>query len=158
MKFIIILMAIFLSACQQVKSNDPESLLFSIPIGSTLILNKKMIIPEFFSHGDIQFGKSINEIDIDDYYINCRLDFMQLGPRIIEPQAFIVSGTNDGQNWVSQSGILRFYTEVHLKSKKGTDVIEMVCQEYGDQLDNNFSVADMQKNLGEYMQFLFVNE
>ncbi len=158
MKFRIILLTIFLSACQQVKTNDPNSLLFSMPAGSVLSLNKKMIIPKLYSHGDIQFGKAINEMDIDDYHINCRLDFMQLGPRTIKPQNFIVSRTEDGQNWVSNSGILRFYTEVYLVSKIGTDVIEMVCQQYGDQLDHNFSVADMQKALDGYIQITFAKK
>jgi len=144
-----------LTGCQTVKSNNPEELSFTVPQGSILTLKKKMTIPELYSHGVIQYGKEITDDDIDDYYINCRLDFNQLGPRTIEPEAFVVTTTYDGWEWVSDSGILRYYTEVYLSSNKNTDVIKLECQEYGDQLDYPFSVAQMQKALGEYFSFKF---
>ncbi|VAW57547.1 hypothetical protein MNBD_GAMMA07-1475 [hydrothermal vent metagenome] len=145
-----------LSACQTMPSNDSRSLSFEVPKGAVFSLNQKMNIPQLYSHGVVQMGKEIADDDIDDYNINCRLDFKKLGPRIIEPEEFTVTRTEDGTDWVSNSGILRFYTEVYLSSNQGTDVIKLTCQEYGDQLDSHFTVAQMQKALGDFMSFRFV--
>jgi len=46
---------------------------------------------------------------------------------------------------------LRFYTEVYLTSNKDTDIIKMVCQIYGDSTDRNFTVAEMQEALGDFI-------
>ena len=48
---------------------------------------------------------------------------------------------------------MRFYTEVYLTSDKGTDIIKMECQEYGDPIDRNFTVAEMQQALGDLLVF-----
>jgi len=129
-------------------SNDPNSLFFSIPEGSTLSLNKEMTISSSNTHGTIQSGRLISDDAREFYDINCRLDFEKFGPRMIEPEEFTITRTEDGQNWVSQPSILRFYTEVYLASNKDTDIIKMVCQIYGDANDRNFTVAEMQTALG----------
>lgn len=136
-------------------SNDPDSLAFSIPKGSMMSLNKPLSISASDTHGVIQDGKDINDDDRNDYAINCRLDFKKFGPRTIEPEKFIVTRTEDGQNWISQPAIMRFYTEVYLSSKKDTDIIKMECQEYGDGTDRNFTVAEMQRALGDFISFTF---
>ncbi|VAW51162.1 hypothetical protein MNBD_GAMMA05-1016 [hydrothermal vent metagenome] len=132
-------------------STDPNSMFFDIPKGSTLSLNREMSIPMTDTHGIIQAGQSIKDDDKNDYEINCRLDFKKFGPRTIEPEKFTITRIEDGSNWISQPSILLFYTEIYLTSNKGTDVIKMVCQEYGDQLDRNFTVAEMQTALGDFI-------
>jgi hypothetical protein len=150
MKIIYTTMAfIFISACASMHSDDPNSLYFSIPEGSTLSLNKEMTISSRDTHGTIQAGKLISDDDREFYDVNCRLDFKKFGPRTIEPEIFSITRTEDGQNWVSQPSILRFYTKVYLKSDKDTDVIKMVCQIYGDVTDRNFTVTEMQEALGD---------
>ena len=152
MKIVYTTMAfLFVSACASMHSNDPNSLFFSIPEGSTLSLNKAMTFSSRDTHGTIQAGKVIDDDDREFYDINCRLDFNNFGPRTIEPEKFIVTRTEDGQNWISQPSILRFYTEIYLKSNKDTDIIKMVCQQYGDQTDRNFTVAEMQSALGDFV-------
>jgi hypothetical protein len=146
---------IMLTACTSMHSNDPDSLAFSIPQGSTLSLNKPLTIPQEDTHGVIQDGKEIKDSDRNDYRINCRLDFRRFGNRTIEPQDFIVSRTEDGSNWISQPAIMRYYTEIYLSSDKGTDIIKMVCQQYGDQTDRNFTVAEMQAALGDFVTFKY---
>lgn len=149
MKLIILTFAaVLLSSCQSMHSNDPNSLFFSIPEGSTLSLNKEMTISSSNTHGTIQSGRLISDDAREFYDINCRLDFEKFGPRMIEPEEFTITRTEDGQNWVSQPSILRFYTEVYLTSNKDTDIIKMVCQIYGDTSDRNFTVAEMQTALG----------
>ncbi len=149
------LAAITLSSCASMYSSDPDSLGFSIPDGSILSLNKKLAIPSTDTHAVVQGGKEIADKDRNDYAINCRLDFKKFGPRTIEPEDFTITRTEDGQNWISHPSILRFYTEVYLTSEKDTDIIKMVCQEYGDPLDRNFTVAEMAAALGDYFTFSF---
>jgi len=148
---ILIATAYILSSCQSMHSNDPNSLFFNIPTGSTLSLSKEMTISSTETHGTIQAGKLITDDDRQFYDINCRLDFEKFGPRTIQPEKFTVTRTEDGQNWISQPSILRFYTEIYLKSNKDTDVIKMVCQIYGDSTDRNFTVAEMQEALGDFV-------
>ncbi len=159
MKKLMLLIAVFtVSSCASFHSTDPDSLEFSIPKGSTLSLNKKLSISHRDTHAVIQQGKETTDRDKNDYEINCRLDVKEFGPRTIEPEDFKVTRTEDGQNWISQPSILRFYTEIYLSSDKGTDVIKMVCQEYGSQNDRNFTVAEMQTALGDYFSFTFAAE
>ena len=156
MKLILLTLATFLiSSCQSMHSNDPNSLFFSIPEGSTLSLNKEMTFSPRDTHGTIQAGKLISDNDREFYDVNCRLDFKKFGPRTIEPETFSITRTEDGQNWISQPSILRFYTEVYLASNKDTDIIKMVCQIYGDANDRNFTVAEMQTALGDFISIKY---
>lgn len=157
-KSILLLVALVTSSCASLYSNDPNSLTFDIPKDSTLSLNKKLSISASDTHAVIQHGKETTDRDKNDYAINCRLDVKKFGPRTIEPEDFTVTRTEDGQNWISQPSIMRFYTEIYLSSDKGTDIIKMVCQEYGDQTDRNFTVAEMQTALGDYVSFTFAEK
>jgi len=155
---ILFLAVLTVSSCASLHSSDPSSMAFSIPEGSTLSLNKKLSISHRDTHAVVQHGKETTDKDKNDYAINCRLDVKEFGPRSIEPEVFKIKRTEDGQNWISQPSILRFYTEIYLSSDKGTDIIKMVCQEYGDQTDRNFTVAEMQAALGDYFTFSFAAE
>lgn len=106
----------------------------------------------------MQHGKEVSDNDKNDYAINCRLDLKEFGPRTIEPEDFKIARTEDGRNWVSEPSIMRFYTEIYLSSNKGTDIIKMVCQEYGSQTDRNFTVKEMQDALGDYFSFTFAEK
>ncbi len=136
-------------------SNDSDALSFSIPKGSTLSLNKNLTIPQNDTHAVIQYGKATTDNKRHDYDVNCRLDVKEFGLRAIEPENFTVTRTEDGTNWISQPSILRFYTVIYLSSDKGTDVIKMVCQEYGDQTDYHFTVKEIKETLGGYFSFTF---
>ena len=155
---ILILITITLGACSSFQSSDPDSLYFEIPKGSTLTLNKALTIPDNDTHAVVQQGKEIKDKDKNEYAINCRLDGKKFGPRTIAPEDFKITRTEDGRNWISEPSIMRFYTETYLSSDKGTDIIKMVCQEYGSQTDRNFTVAEMQAALGDYFTFTFAEE
>jgi len=154
-KIILLCITGTLSACSAMQSNDPDSMYFHIPEGSTLSLNKKLTIPANDTHAVVQRGKEITDKDKNEYVINCRVDVREFGVRSLEPEDFKITRTEDGTNWISYPSILRFYTEVYLRSDKGTDIIKMVCQEYGDQTNRNFTVAEMQQALGDVLTFKF---
>lgn len=158
-KLMLLTTLFFLSACAALHSNNPDSEFFDIPKGSTLSLNDKLDIPHNDTHAVIQYGKEIADKDRHNYDVNCRLNFKKFGPRTIEPEDFKVSRTEDGENWISQaSSILRYYTEIYLTSDKGTDIIKMVCQQYGDPSDYHFTVNEIEKTLGNYLSFTFLEK
>lgn len=154
----ILFTCITLGACASMHSDDPHSLFFSIPDGSTLSLNKKLTIDHRDTHAVIQYGKVSSDNGKSDYDVNCRLDFKNFGPRTIEPEVFNITRTEDGRNIISVGNIVRYWTEVYLSSDKGTDVIKMVCQEYGGIEDKNFTVAEMQDALGDYITINFASK
>ncbi len=143
-----------LIACQTTPSNDPASLDFKIPRGSSLTLNEPLEIPPGKTHAKLQFGDVVNDRDLDDYALNCRFDVKKFGPRTIQPEAFTVRRTEDGQEWVSENaGIIRFYSDVYLESAKDTDVVKLTCQNQGSEVDRNFTVTEMESALGDYFTF-----
>ncbi len=157
MKSLVLAVLVFgISSCQSMHSTDPDALSFNIPDGSTLSLDKKLSIPRDMTHAVIQYGKETTDNGRHDYDVNCRLDFKKFGPRSIQPETFKITRTEDGTNWISQPSILRFYTEIYLRSDKDTDVIKMVCQEYGDQSDYHFTVKEIETALGDYFSFHFI--
>lgn len=147
-----------ISSCQALHSDDPSSLAFDIPKGSTLSLNKELTISKQYTHALLQAGKQISEKDRNEYDINCQLELKGFGPRTIKPETFSIRRTEDGQEWVSYPAIKRFYTELYLDSEKATDVIKLVCQEWGDGFDKNFTVTEMQQALGDFFTLSFANK
>jgi len=98
---------------------------------------------------------AISENEKNEYDINCRLDMKKFGPRTLEPEDFTITRSEDGFEWFSHDVIMRFYTELYLASSKGTDVIKLECQQWGDGNDWNFTVAEMASALGDYFSFTF---
>ncbi len=159
MKLLLLPIAVFtISACQSLHSNDPSSMFFKIPDGSTLTLNKDLEIASQNTHALIQAGKLITEKERNEYDINCRLELKEFGPRTIKPETFKILRTEDAQEWVSQPIIKRFYSEIYLQSDNDTDVIKLYCQFWGDNTDRNFTVMEMDDALGDYFNFTFAEK
>ena len=156
MKLMSLFLAVFvISACQSMYSDDPSSLAFDIPDGSTLTLKKSIKIPEYQTHVTIQSGKVVSKKDTVDYVINCNLELKKFGPRTINPEVFTISHTEDSQERISNSSLLRFDTEVHLVSSLGTDVIMLACQRVGLFTESHFTVSEMEEALGGYFSFSY---
>jgi len=154
-KTLIIATCLLVSSCQSLRSNDPSSIAFDIPDGSTLSLNKNLFIDEGNTHTIIQRGKITTDKDKDLYNISCSLEMKAFGPRTIQPDTFQISRTEDGQEQASGPSIINYFTEVYLYSDHNSDIIKLVCSAWADKLDGNFPVAEMQKALGDYFSFSF---
>jgi len=153
--FIPLIFVLLLGSCQSMQSNDPSSLSFKIPDGSTVALNKGLDIDDGKTHALLQAGKLTSERDRDDYKLNCRFDVKTFGPRTIKPEVFRIQRNEDGRNMVSEGGIVRYYSDIYLNSDKGTDVIKLTCQQLGYTMDRSASIAEMQTALGDYFTFTF---
>jgi len=145
----------FLTACMPFKSDDPNSLAFDIPPGSTLSLNKKLDIDSGNTHVVIQNAKVVREKDKNLYRVSCRFEMKAFGPRTIEPDTFNILRTEDGQEQASGPTILRYSTEIYLYSDHNADIIKLDCSTWGDRLDGSFPVSEIQKTLGDYFSFSF---
>ena len=155
-KLILFVVALLLSSCQSMQSNDPSSLSFKIPDGSTLSLNKDLGIPDNRTHAVLQDGKLTSDRKKDDYKLNCRFDVKKFGPRTIEPEVFSIRRSESGQEWISQAaGLVRYYTDVFLDSGKGTDVIKLTCQEQSYGMEATFTISEMETAVGDYFTFTF---
>ena len=146
---------LLLASCASMHSDDPSSMRFRMPEGSTLTLNKDLAISEGHTHALLQNGKVITTAERNDYHINCRFDLRSFGPRTIKPEVFSIRRTEDGQQRVSDAGIFRFYSDIYLDSDKGTDVIKLACQVWGFGTERNFTVTEMEPVLGDYFTFSF---
>ena len=146
---------LLLSSCQSMQSSDPSSLSFKIPDGSTVSLNKDLDIADGKTHALLQAGKLTTDKDRDDYKLNCRFDVKDFGPRTIKPEVFKIQRNEDGRNMVSEGGIVRYYSDIYLKSDVGTDAIKLTCQQLGYTMDRSASVSEMQTALGDYFTFTF---
>lgn len=154
-QILIIAISILVSSCQSLHSNDPSSIAFDIPDGSTLSLNKNLPVDEGNTHTIIQGGKVTTEKSKDLYSISCRLEMKAFGPRTVNPDTFEIRRTEDGQEQASGPYIVRYYTEVYLYSDHNSDIIKLVCSVWADKLDGSFPVSEMQKALGGYFSFSF---
>lgn len=150
-----ILPVLMLAACSSMQSNDPASLFFNIPRGSTLTLNRDLKIPAKNTHARIQAGKVMPADSANEYEINCRFDVKDFGPRTIKPETFTIRRTEDGSEWFSYPTIKRFYTIMYIDSSQGTDALNLECQYWGGGIDNNFTVAEMMAALGDLFTLKF---
>ena len=137
------------------KSDDPSQLSFRVPGGSTLSLNRTVEIPAGKTHVFIQSGQLTTESERNQYHLGCRLNFREFGPRTIEPEVFAIRRTEHGEGWESRPNFYFYRSEIFLDSEKGTDVIKLECDRWAVPPSFNFSFADMQQTLGDYLTFNF---
>ena len=150
-----ILLSLVLSACVFMQSDDPALLSFRVPGGSELALKKAIDIPAGKTHALIQSGQVATESDRNQYHLSCRLNFREFGPRTITPEVFTIRRTEHREGWESRPNIYFYTSEIFLDSAKGTDIISMECGRWAVPPSFNFSFADMQQTLGDYVTFQF---
>ena len=151
----ITLILLLVSSCQSTQSRDPSSNAFRIPEGSTLTLNRELEIPAGLTHALLQSGRPTTSKNNNLYEISCRFDTRSFGPKNVGPEIFRIRRTEDGHREASKGGIYAYYSEIHLESDKGTDVVMLRCQTWAYNIQSHFSVSDMEAALGDYFTFTF---
>ncbi len=150
--------AILLASCQSMHSNDPASIAFDIPDGSTLTLNKKLPVKKDNTHVVIQAGQIVTEKDKDLYAVSCSFEMKAFGPRTVYPDTFNIRRTEDGQEQASGPYIIRYNTEIYLYSDHNSDIIKLDCSVWADKTEGSFPVSRIQETLGDYFSFNFARE
>jgi len=150
----LLLCAALLSGCQMPGSTDPDSIWFSIPKGSKLILHKELTIPAGRAHIMLQHGTAATAAN--EWDVNCRFEVRDLGPRVIHPDTFLITRYSSQRAWVNQPTLMRFYMEFHLQSESQADIMPMVCQYWSDPLQGRpVTVQEVEEALGDYFTFEF---
>jgi len=148
---------ILLAGCQALATNDTGKINFRIPPGSRLVLNRELTIPAGVAHVVFQQGEpgpAANEFEV-----NCRFEVRDLGPRVIQPDSFLIARWSSQREWVNQPSILRFYKVFHLKSERQTDIMPMTCQVWSYPLIGRpVTIRQVQEALGDYFTFEFAGQ
>jgi hypothetical protein len=143
-----------LAGCQTAATNDPARINFRIPPGSRLVLNRELTIPAGVSHVVLQHGESGPAAN--EFEVNCRFEVRDLGPRVIEPDSFLITRWGSQRDWVNEPSTMRFYKVFHLKSERQADIMPMTCQVWNYPLIGRpVTIREVQEALGSYFTFEF---
>jgi hypothetical protein len=152
-----VVIAALLAGCQTVGTKDTSSINFRIPGGSKLVLNRELTIPAGVAHVVFQQGEpgpAANEFEV-----NCRFEVRDLGPRVIQPDSFLITRWSSQREWVNQPSILRFYMDIHLQSEHQADIMPMTCQVWSYPLIGRpVTIRQVQEALGSYFTFEFAGQ
>ncbi|MGD2138530.1 MAG: hypothetical protein PVF08_09755 [Gammaproteobacteria bacterium] len=147
-------MILVLSGCNTAQTRDVNSPFYKVPIGSEIILNKDLEIPEGQAHINLQDGMATTAVG--NYNVSCTFNVRNLGPSTIKAGTFTIRETGPGQEWVSQPSIMRFYRQFRFTEDSQPDVMSFVCQDWdGPMLGRPISVPEMEKAVGSYVTFKF---
>ncbi|MFV1972845.1 MAG: hypothetical protein ACC648_03920 [Thiohalobacterales bacterium] len=155
MKLLVVLAAVFLvSGCQTSGSNDPASIWFKVPPGSRLVLNQPLEIPAERAHIMLQHGSAATAAD--DFEVGCRFEVKNLGPRTIQPEAFVILSMSSGREWINEPHTMQFFKIIRLQSATQTDIRPMKCSyEDGPLYGQPVTVSQIQEALGNIFTFEF---
>lgn len=150
----IMTLGLLLTACQSVATNDPGSVWFRIPPGSELVLNRPLSIPAQRAHVMLQHGTAAGAAS--EFEVACRFEVRDLGPRVIQPDSFLITGYGSQQEWENYPHTRRFYKTFRLKSKHQSGIMPMVCEYFDWPLFGRpVTQAQIEEALGDYFSFRF---
>ena len=95
-------LSVLLVACQQISfKNDPVSVRALVPVGSRLVLNQPLEIPEDRSSIWIFRGKMVGYKDVDVYYPHCqfRMQKVSKSKRMVQPDTFFITKINEWEDY-----------------------------------------------------------
>ncbi len=142
------IMALLLNACALPTSTDPDSFLYSVPVGSVLELEQDFPIKAHTARSFMQAGRIVQEHELNIYYPHCSLltNTLQDYDRIIKPTRFdiyrvvddeeharryvqyaarLIGFDSDGPTIIGQSS---YY---YLRSADAPDVRSLICIQWG---------------------------
>jgi hypothetical protein len=143
--------------CQSMATNDPAKINFRIPPGSKLVLNKELTIPAGVAHIILQHGEAGPAAN--EFEVNCRFEVRNLGPRVIQPDTFLITRWGSQRDWVNEPNTMRFYKVFHLESEHQSDILPMTCQVWAYPLIGRpVTIQEVQEALGGYFTFEFARQ
>jgi hypothetical protein len=147
-------MGLVLAGCQSMATDDRNSAWFRMPPGAELVLNRALTIPAQRAHIMLQHGTAA--VAASEYEVACRFEVRDLGPRIIQPDTFLITGYSSQQEWENYPHTKRFYKTIRLQSKQPSGVMPMVCEYFDWPLHGRpVTQAQIEEALGDYFSFRF---
>ena len=146
-----------LAGCEAVATKDTGRIDFRIPPGSRLVLNRELTIPAGVAHVVFQDGEPGSAAN--EFEVNCRFEVRDLGPRVIQPDSFLITRWGSQREWVNEPNILRFYKVFYLASERQSDILPMTCQVWNyPLLGRPVTIREVQEALGRYFTFEFAGQ
>jgi len=147
-----IITGLALNGCQSMASSDPNSYWYRLPAGTELVLNKALTIPAQRAHIMLQHGEP--HVAASSYEVACRFEVRDLGPRVIQPDTFLVSGYSNQEEWEHHPHTRRYYKTIRLISERQPGIMPMVCEYFDWPLQGRpVTHAQVEEALGEYFSF-----
>jgi hypothetical protein len=147
-------LGVLLGACQSVATNDPGSVWFRIPPGAELVLHRPLSIPAQRAHVMLQRGTAAGAAS--EFEVACRFEVRDLGPRLIQPDTFLITGYGSQREWENYPHTMRYYKSFRLKSRHQSGIMPMVCEYYDWPLwGRPVTQAQIEEALGDYFSFRF---
>jgi hypothetical protein len=149
-----ILAVLILTGCQSLATGDRTSIWYRLPSGTQLVLNRPLTIPAQRAHVMLQHGEVLPAADSGT--VACRFEVRDLGPRVIEPDTFLITDYSSQQEWEHYPYSRRYYKTLRLKSEHQAGILPMVC-EYFDwpELGRPVTQAAIEAALGDYFTFRY---
>ena len=150
----VIITGLALNGCQSMATDDRSSLWFRLPPGSKLVLNRELTIPAQRAHIMLQHGEP--HTASSSYEVACRFEVRDLGPRIIQPGTFLITGYGNQREWENHPHTMRYYKTIRLQSEHQPGILPMVCEYFDWPLYGRpVTQAQVEEALGEYFSFRF---
>lgn len=166
----LIVLIVLLSSCSHHPVSDINSPLYSVPAGSTLSLNRDILIAPNRARVYIQndtVHDSVN--DINEYYPYCEFEILTLSeqPQRVHADTFIISRVVD-ETLTSNKPLLyaslrltdtaplliAYNTVYYLKSDQQPDVYRLMCLYWTDLgVDDFLSFTEIRQTLGTLITF-----
>lgn len=142
------IMALLLNACTLPTSTDPDSFLYSVPVGSVLELKQDFPIRAHTARTYMQSGRIVRESDLNIYYPHCSLLTNTLldYDRFIKPTRFeiyrVVDDEEHAQRYQQYAArlfgfdsdgptIIGQSSYYYLRSADEPDVRSLICIQWG---------------------------
>ena len=158
---------LILTSCSYSTKKDFDSNLYSVPVGSTLTLNKSITIPANLARRYFQNGIAINEKDINIYYPHCNLLMNTLVDyqRTIEPTTYEIYKIVDDEEHAERPvyfastvvsdgegpSIIAYASYYYLRSSVGSDIRSLECLQWDYPAEVEYmSINEIKQSLGDY--------
>ena len=147
-------LGIMLAGCQSMVSDDPGSYWFRMPSGTELLLNRALSIPSERAHIMLQHGVASHTAS--EFDVACRFEVLDLGPRTIQPDTFLITGYSGQEEWENYPHTKRYYKTIRLESKHQSGIMPMVCEYYDYPMRGRpVTLSQIEEALGDYFTFKF---
>ena len=170
--YLAVSVVLVLAGCAANDVKDEDSTFYSVPVGSTLVLNQQVDI-----RGDqvavyVQNGELMQYGEVNFYLPNCKFEIYTMSEqqRTVNPDRFeIVKVVDDIESsalqkstqlaasggamtlgWLDKSYVFNYATLMYLNSEEQKDVYRMTCQHWEDMMDDKYlSVTQMRQAMGD---------
>ena len=162
-----------LSSCQSFIDLQAWPPPYSLPAGSTISINKPLVVAPNSVSVWIQYGKVVKRRDIDESYAHCRFELFTIQPleRTIQPGEVVIKKMVNTTDYVSNGAVMLasmvdvfgssdspmaaiYSTNIYLKSQKQPDLYRLICEHWEDPSAGTYlTISQIQEALGDIAIF-----